>query len=175
MELRHYMSDAEVDDVIKQNNPAVHILKLQSEDLKRVHNQTCLSDFHHIEISRVLADFYNQQGACERIKNYPFPRQYAYYSKIFVYLFIGTLPFSIYGELIKLNASLLLMLPVCVILSWIFYMMEVVGDSSENPFENAINDIPMTAICRSIEIDLLQMIKEAVIPNIIAAENDILM
>lgn len=174
-ELRHFMADAEVDYVMAQNNPAVHILKLQSEDLKRVHDETCLSDFHHIEINRMLADFFNQQGACERIKNYPFPRQYAYYSKIFVYLFIGILPFSIYGELIKLEASLYLMIPVSVILSWIFYTMEVVGDSSENPFENAINDIPMTAICRNIEIDLMQMLKDPNIPSKIAPENDILM
>lgn len=174
-ELSGYMDDEEIDYVLEQNNPSVHIIKLQSEDLQKLYAKKCMSEYHHVEISRMLADFYNQQGACERIKGFPFPRQYAYYSKIFVYLFIAILPFSIYSELAKLNENLFLTVPISVILSWIFYTMEVVGDSSENPFENAINDVPMTAICRNIEIDLLQMVKEENVPRKVKAENDILM
>ncbi|PBQ30300.1 hypothetical protein CNR22_00500 [Sphingobacteriaceae bacterium] len=175
-ELSCYMSDEEVDYVLEQNNPAVHVIKLQSQDLQNLYAKKSMSDIHHVEISKMLADFYNQQGACERIKGYPFPRQYAYYSKIFVYLLVGIIPFSIYSELSKLNENLVwLTIPISVTISWIFYTMEVVGDSSENPFENAINDIPMTAICRNIEIDLLQMIKETEVPKKLKAENNILM
>ncbi|MES2762602.1 MAG: bestrophin family ion channel [Bacteroidota bacterium] len=175
-ELSKYMEDEEVDYVIEQNNPAVHIIKKQSEDLQNLYMRGCLSEIHHVEITKMLADFYNQQGACERIKGYPFPRQYAYYSKLFVYLLIAILPFSIYSELSKLNERITWMtIPIAVTLSWIFYTMEVVGDSSENPFENAINDVPITAISRTIEIDLLQMLKETDIPEKIRSENNILM
>jgi putative membrane protein len=175
-ELSRYMNDGEVDYVIEQNNPAVHIIKMQSEDLQNLYMMGCMSDIHHVEMSKMLADFYNQQGACERIKGFPFPRQYAYYSKLFVYLLIGILPFSIYSELSKLNEHITWMtIPISVTLSWIFYTMEVVGDSSENPFENAINDVPMTAISRTIEIDLLQMLNEKDVPGKIKSENDILM
>ncbi|MES2516246.1 MAG: bestrophin family ion channel [Bacteroidota bacterium] len=175
-ELSRYMTDDEVDYVMEQNNPAVHIIKKQSEDLQSLYMKGCISEIHHVEISKMLADFYNQQGACERIKGFPFPRQYAYYSKLFVYLLIGILPLSIYSELSKLNEHITWMtIPISVTLSWIFYTMEVVGDSSENPFENAINDIPITAISRTIEIDLLQMIKETEVPEKIRSENNILM
>jgi putative membrane protein len=175
-ELSRYMDENEVDYVIEQNNPAVHIIKMQNEDLQKLYMRGCMSDIHHVEMSKMLADFYNQQGACERIKGFPFPRQYAYYSKLFVYLLIGILPFSIYSELSKLNEHITWMtIPISVTLSWIFYTMEVVGDSSENPFENAINDVPMTAISRTIEIDLLQMLKETDVPGKIKSENDILM
>jgi putative membrane protein len=175
-ELSAYMDDREVNEVIVQNNPGVHIIKLQSSDLQQLYAKKCMSDYHHVELSKMLADFYNQQGACERIKGFPFPRQYAYYSKLFVYLLIGILPFSIYSELSKLNENIVwLTIPISVTLSWIFYTMEVVGDTSENPFENAINDVPMTAICRNIEIDLFQMIKEPAVPEKIKAENNILM
>lgn len=175
-ELSCYMSDEEVDSVLETNNPAVHIIKLQSQDLQILYAKNSMSNIHHVEISRMLADFYNQQGACERIKGYPFPRQYAYYSKLFVYLLVIIIPFAIFSELSKLNEKLVwLTIPISVTISWIFYTMEVVGDSSENPFENAINDIPMTAICRNIEIDLLQMIKEEDVPKKVQAENNILM
>lgn len=40
-------------------------------------------------------------------------------------------------------------------LSWVFTLMEYVGDYSENPFEGLINDIPLGAIVRNIEIDML--------------------
>lgn len=175
-ELSKYMDEEEVDYVIEQNNPAVHIIKRQSEDLQKLYMQGCISEIHHVEMAKMLADFYNQQGACERIKGFPFPRQYAYYSKLFVYLLIAILPFSIYSELNKLNERITWMtIPITVILSWIFYTMEIVGDSSENPFENSINDVPITAISRTIEIDLLQMLKESDIPEKIRSENDILM
>ncbi len=175
-ELRQWMHPKEVDDVLRQSNPAVHIIRLQSDDLKRLLDANCVDSYHNLELAKMLAEFYNQQGACERIKGYPFPRQYAYYSKLFVYLLIGVLPFSIYSELSKLGEYLAwLTVPISVTLSWIFYTMEVVGDSSENPFENAINDVPMTAICRTIEIDLLQMIGAENIPQKVKPENNILM
>lgn len=175
-ELGRYLEPAEVKELIAQANPAVHLIKRQSEELKTLHARQCVGEFHHLEIAKTLADFYNQQGACERIKGFPFPRQYAYYSKLFVYLLIGVLPFSIYSELSKLDEHLVwLTVPISTTLSWIFYTMEVVGDSSENPFENAINDVPMTAICRTIEIDLLQLLEEKNIPEKVKPENDILM
>ena len=62
-----------------------------------------------------------------------------------------------------------------VLIAWIFVTMEVVGDSSEDPFENFINDVPMTALCRTIEIDLRQMLEETDLPLPIAAENGVLM
>lgn len=36
--------------------------------------------------------------------------------------------------------------------------IELVGDYSENPFEGLGNDIPMLALSRVIEIDLLEML-----------------
>lgn len=38
------------------------------------------------------------------------------------------------------------------------------GDQSENPFENSVKDISMTAICRTIEIDLQEMLGEKLYP-----------
>jgi putative membrane protein len=53
--------------------------------------------------------------------------------------------------------------------------MEKVGDTSENPFENGINDVPMTAICRNIEIDLREMLEEEDIPQPLESRRNILM
>ena len=53
-----------------------------------------------------------------------------------------------------------LTVPISIVVSWIFWTMESVGDSSEDPFENFINDVPMTTLCRTIEIDLRQNLGE---------------
>lgn len=53
--------------------------------------------------------------------------------------------------------------------------MEKIGDYSENPFEGTYNDVPITAIARAIEIDLLEMIDAPNIPPPMAAENGFLM
>jgi len=65
--------------------------------------------------------------------------------------------------------------PVFVVLAWVFYTMEVIGDNSEDPFENTINDVPMTALCRTIEIDLRDMLDEDNLPEGIKPENGVLM
>jgi len=135
-----------------------------------------IEDFRHMEMMSCLEEFYNLQGKCERINNTPFPRQYAYFSTLFVWLFILLLPFGLIGEFMDMGHDLMwLMIPFSVIISWVFYTMEAVGDNSEDPFENFINDVPMTALCRTIEIDLREMLGETDLPPKIQAEGGILM
>ena len=68
-----------------------------------------------------------------------------------------------------------LTIPFSMLISWIFTTMEIVGDTSEDPFENFINDVPMTALCRTIEIDLREMLEETDLPPKVMPEMDILM
>ena len=53
--------------------------------------------------------------------------------------------------------------------------MEIIGDYSENPFEGTYNDVPITAIARNIEIDMLEIIGAQKIPEPIVASNGVLM
>jgi len=68
-----------------------------------------------------------------------------------------------------------LTVPVGVIIGFVYVMMELIGDYSENPFEGLHNDIPMLAICRTIEIDMLEMIGEQNIPAPIQPKKNILL
>lgn len=176
-ELTYYLgSEAEADFFSEKFNPATHILRRQSEELERLHLRGAISDYKQVEINRLIAEFYNQQGACERIKLFPFPRQYAYFSKVFAWIFILLLPLGLVNQFQELGANhVWLAVPFSILISWIFNTMEIVGDTSENPFENAINDVPMTAICRNIEIDLRQLLGEADDLKPLQPENNILM
>ncbi len=172
-----YLDKAEFEQILKKSNSATTIIRNQSERLKELDKKGIIEDFRHMEMMRVLEEFYNFQGMCERIKNTPFPRQYAYFSSIFVWIFILLLPFGLVGEFSSagLNNFVWATIPFSMLISWVFSTMEVVGDNSEDPFENYINDVPMTAICRTIEIDLREMIDDENIPEKIQPKNHILM
>jgi ion channel-forming bestrophin family protein len=175
-ELSKFIDKEELDTYKNKQNVATHIMATQNKDLAKLKKMGAVSELNSIEIAKLYSEFYNQQGACERIKSFPFPRQYAFFSRLFVYVFIAILPFGLLNEFAKLNENMVwLTIPFNLIVSWIFFTMEVVGDTSENPFENGINDVPLTAMCRTIEIDLMQMMNEPNVPERIVAENKILM
>ena len=54
-------------------------------------------------------------------------------------------------------------------------MMEKIGESTENPFEGSANDVPITAMTRTIEIDLREMLGETDIPAPLTPQGHILM
>ena len=176
IELHHYLPMDEHDQLIEAVNTATQILNAQSRDLTGLREQDVIEDFRHMEMTQVLSDFFTLQGQCERIKKFPLPRQYANMSRYFVGIFIALMPFSMIPELMELGTwGFALAIPITALLGWIYVMMEVVGDYSENPFQGMANDIPMLALCRTIEIDLRQMLGESDLPPSIQAKNGVLM
>ncbi|RLD19365.1 MAG: hypothetical protein DRI71_11900 [Bacteroidetes bacterium] len=166
----------EVDELHKYSNMTTRLLDKQTEILKDLNNEGSLNNFRHMSMQNLLYSFYDHQGKCERIKNYPFPRQYASMSFIFVGVLILLLPFSLIPEFSQVGVhSVWLSVPFSVLAAWVFLMMELVGDYSENPFEGLGNDIPMLNICRTIEIDLREMLGEEDIPEPITPINNVLM
>lgn len=160
-----FLSVEERKKVEHKANIASYLLQQQNATLIQSKNNGLLDDFEHSDMSKIILELYNQQGASERIKSFPFPRQYANFSVIFVYIFIALLPFAIINELDELrNNTAWLAIPFTMLIAWVFNVMEQVGDASENPFENGINDIPMTAICRNIEIEFKELLNEKDLP-----------
>ena len=97
-------------------------------------------------------------------------------SSIFVGIFIFLLPFGMVSEFSKLGEfGTWLAIPFTVLVSWVYMVMELVGDYSENPFEGMGNDIPMLSLCRTIEIDLFEMMGETDIPPAIQPKSNVLM
>jgi len=176
-QLSELLQPTELTVACTQVNSATQILRLQGDHLRQLNDESgMIEEFRFIAMMNQLTEMYTLQGKCERIKNTPFPRQYAYFSQVFTWIFVILLPFGLVGEFDSRGDTLVwLTVPISVIVSWIFFTMETVGDSSEDPFENFLNDVPMTAICRTIEIDLRQMLSEPDIPAPLEPVNDILM
>lgn len=175
-ELKHFLPPEEHDRLINHVNTATQIINEQSRELTQLKAAGLIDDFRHMEMMQTLYHFYEHQGKCERIKKFPLPRQYANMSRYFVGIFVFLLPFSMIPELLKLGDwGFWLAIPVTALIGWVYVMMEVIGDYSENPFQGMANDIPMLSLCRVIEIDLREMLGETDLPPAIQAKHGVLM
>ncbi|MCB9765558.1 MAG: hypothetical protein H6739_37635 [Alphaproteobacteria bacterium] len=174
-ELAPFLSDEELAQVSAMANPATHLLTRQGAQLAGLYGAQRLDLFHQIELMNVIEELYTLQGKAERIKHTPFPRQYAEYSRLFTRVFVFLVPFGFLdvfadhvGDVDTLLGTVTVIIPMILssaMVSWVFITMEGVGDSSEDPFERSMNDVPMNALCRTIEIDLRQMLGETELPD----------
>lgn len=175
-ELNQFIPEAEYNRLIAYHNTATQIINEQSRDLQSLRELDLMDDFRHMEMTSILRSFFELQGKNERIKKFPLPRQYANMSRYFVGIFIALLPFSMIPELLKLgNSGFWLSIPITALIGWVYVVMEIVGDYTENPFQGMANDIPMLSLCRTIEIDLREMLGETDLPPVIEAKNGVLM
>ena len=170
-----YLDPTEHAEVMTRSNKAAQILALQSAHLERLRRRGLIEDFRHMEMTRALAELFTQQGASERIKNFPYPRQYATVNLWFVKIFVVLVPLGMLQEFGKLGGELVwLTIPFSALAGWIFTTMEKVGEGTENPFEGSANDVPITQMSRMIEIDLRQMLGDTDVPPPITAVNGFL-
>lgn len=174
-QLQKHLSKEEMSYVMGKTNKAAQIISLQSDRLKELFEKGYIDDFRHMELEKALVEFLNQQGVSERIKNFPYPRQYATLNLYFIRIFVALVPLGMLQEFNKLGGCMIwLAIPFSALSTWIFTTMEKIGESTESPFEGSANDVPITAISRSIEIDLKEMFDQNDIPTPLKPENNIL-
>ncbi|GAB2588687.1 bestrophin family protein [Spirosoma areae] len=163
-EFRHLLSVAEFERVTRAGNVPNMLLHQQGIRIKEAMRDEILGAFDNISMEPNLASFSNWQGSCERIKNTPLLRQYHYFTKLFLYAFMLILPFCLIADLTKMGVAYMLV-PVCVVVSFVFAVIGRVGEVNEDPFENQITDVPLTALCNTIERDLKEQLGETTLPT----------
>ena len=169
-QLKPFLSEKEYSVLITKNNKPNYLLHIQGISIKEGMRNEILGAFDNISLEPTLAGFNNFQGACERIKNTPLLRQYHFFTKLFLLVFMGILPFSLITDFNKMGVPAL-MIPMSILVSFVFGVMGKVGEVNEDPFENRITDIPMTSMCNTIERDLKEMLEESDLPAKLQAED----
>lgn len=183
-ELIKYLPKEEIDALLKTKNRATQLLARQSKLLRELYDAGQMDSHQYIEMQKTLNEFFEHQGKSERIKNFPYPRQFASINTFFIRLFCFLLPFGMLLEFQKLNDyvegsmkghMVWLVLPFSVLISWVYTSLEQVGESTENPFEGSANDVPISQISRTIEIDLREMLGETDLPEAVTPVNNIVL
>jgi putative membrane protein len=104
-QLAKYLPDAERKQILATGSKATQIMSLQSKTIKELFASQAIDVALFLDMQRSIKDFLLQQGRCECIKDFPYPRQYATVNSFFIKLFCLLLPFGLLREFDKLNDS----------------------------------------------------------------------
>ena len=171
-ELKPHLSQEDLDYVLASDNKPNALISLQSRHLRDLTNQKKLWDFSLLNLQQMLAELTALQGKSERIKNFPYPKQYGSIGYHFVHIFMWLLPMAIIPAFNKMGVEMSVTneivgayfiwfnIPFTVIVIWVFNTMLRIGLAGENPFEGSPNDVPISNISRGITRDILQIIEE---------------
>ncbi|HSV80353.1 MAG TPA: bestrophin family ion channel [Ramlibacter sp.] len=183
-ELAKYLSPADLQQTLAARNKATQIMGRQSMAIKELFAKQEMVVLQFVDMQRSIKDLLLQQGRSERIKDFPYPRQFATINAIFVRLFCVLLPFALLREFDRLNESvegvmkgnmIWLVIPFSMLISWVYTSLERVGESTENPFEGNANDVPISQICRTAERDLRELLGETDLPPSLQPKNNIVL
>ena len=184
VELARHLPADELEELAGAKNKATCLISAQSVAIKGLLASQELVVLHHTEMQKTLKDLLEQQSKAERIKNFPYPRQYARINTIFVWCFAALLPFCLVREFDRLNESVTgllagqmswLAVPFSALVSWMYVSLDLVGESTESPFEGGANDVPISQISRMVEIELGEMLGESDLPLPLPAKNAIIL
>lgn len=174
--LSQYLSEKDYKEVSGKTNIATQLLAQQSRRLQEIMDEGRIEDFRHMELFNSISKLYEEQGRAERIKNFPFPRQYASTALWLTLVFSAFVPFGLLDVFSVYDNWIFWFSPFFSgLIIWVFFLMEKIGDYSENPFEGTYNDVPITSIAVGIEIDLREMINDENIPEPVKEVNGFLM
>ncbi|MFT5481345.1 MAG: putative membrane protein [Bacteroidia bacterium] len=171
-EIKPYLSAEEYEYVMRMDNKPNALISLQSKHLRQITDDKKLWDFTLLNLQQILQELTALQGKSERIKNFPYPKQYGSIGYHFVHIFMWLLPMAIIPAFASLGMDMVetnpligkyfvwLNIPFTVIVIWVFNTMLRIGLAGENPFEGSPNDVPISNISRGITRDILQLIDE---------------
>jgi len=173
--LSRHLPPHEMPALMQAEGKAAQLLAMQGRAARELLDDGAISASEYAEFNSRIRDLLDLQGQAERIKNFPYPRQYAIINTLFVRSFCVALPFGLTAQFDQIGQGVggfmqhhmvWLAVPFSVIISWIYTSLEQVGESTENPFEGSANDVPISRLSASIERELQQMQGRADLPEL---------
>ena len=183
-ELVKFITKEELGKISSKNNKASQLLGLQGNAIKNLYSEGLIDNYRFLTMYGAIKEFYDHQGRSERIKNFPYSRQYATINNLFVKLFCILLPFALLGEFNKLNDHITgiltgnmvwFVIPFNILISWVYTSLEQVGESTENPFEGSPNDVPISQMSRAVEINIREMLGETELPPALKPRHNVIL
>lgn len=156
--LDEFISKEELEELQLHQNKPLALLQLHAKDIKQLKEANQLETLSQLQLDNTLVRLCDAQGKAERIKNTIFPVTYRLFLHAIIYLFVVTLSISLkdvagYYEI-----------PLLILISAAFFLLEKSATHMQDPFENRPTDTAITAIARTIEINIKQLLKETEIP-----------
>lgn len=154
-----YLTEEDRNIIQKSAHKPNTLLHLQAISINEGRKEGHLDPFAYKALDEALKRMTDQMGMCERIKNTVFPTSYVFFTKFFIFLFISLNAMAFYS-LLGWWAMLF-----GWIIGYVYYTTFYNGIMIMNPFENMPSDTPMSALTRTLERNLLEMIDEPDLPE----------
>ena len=147
-----FLEEQDKGKALARVNAANGLLDSTGRRIDMARREGMIDTIQQTQMEAVLVDIANAQGGMERLKNTPLPVQYRFLPTIFTHIFCIALP-------IGLVETLGFATPLGSTVAGLMFLAVLrIGDDLTDPFADTVHDVPMTAMCRTIEIDLLQAI-----------------
>jgi putative membrane protein len=167
-EIRTLLPAAEIESLAGQKNVSLALQRTMGAMLRESRRRGWIDTLEWQAMDRNLDDLMDAQGGAERIKNTPMPKQYDFFPMLFVQIYCILLPVGMVEQLgwfTPLGSTLV---------GFMFLALDKIGRDLEDPFDNTIYDVPLTAITRTIELNLRQILGETELPQPVAPERGVL-
>ena len=102
-------------------------------------------------------------AGCERIRRTPLPFAYTLLLHRTATLYCYLLPFGLVDTIGAVTPF------VVAIVAYTFFGLDAVGDEIEEPFGLAVHHLPLTALCRTLEINLREALGDPALPEPLTA------
>lgn len=136
----------------KVHNPPLQVALLIGEYLQQEFERDCINSYQLTAMLKLLDVMVDVLGGCERILKTPIPVAYSIHLKQLLLIYCLALPFQLVTELTWWTA------PIVSIISFTVFGIEQIGIEIENPFGLDANDLPLESICKTIQINIEELI-----------------
>ena len=162
--LEDFITKEDITEIKKQSNKPLALLQLNTLQIAALREKKSLEIFSHVQLNNTLVNFSNYMGMAERIKSTIFPITYRIFLHFFIYIFIVTLSIALR------DIESYFEIPLLLVISTTFFLLEKSATHLQDPFRNRPTDTAVTAIARTIEINIKDLLKETEIPQPLQAE-----
>jgi len=134
------------------------LLQLQGEDVDAAQRAGYIDVIRMAQLNDMLSRFSSSMGAAERIKLTVFPPYYASMIRLSIWGYVVVFALALSEQIGYWS------MPYVFLAGAIFQLVYDAGQLLLEPFEGRPNDVPMSSIVRTIEINLLEQIGEKQLP-----------
>ena len=157
--LELYLSEKDYEEIKSHTNQSLALLQLNALELKERREHGQLTIFSQLKMDDTLVRLCDAQGRAERLKTTIFPVTYRMFLHFIIYLFIIVLSIALK------EIDWYFQIPLLLLISSAFFLLEKSATIMQDPFENKPTDTAVTAIAKTIEINIKQLLKEENIPQ----------
>ncbi len=144
--------------VLAANHRPEALLRSLSQDLVQGLSAGWIGEPLAVSMDGTLNALGHVAGGCERIRSTPIPFSYTLLLHRTAYLYCFLLPFGL-ADSVGLATPL-----ISGLVSYTFFGLDALRNEIEEPFGRQPNDLPLSALCRLIEIDLREALGDKPLP-----------